>query len=193
MLVDSWDLAPVSRELDNMDKDTIAKAHSLISKILNDIPTVHTTWIEKKSMTLGDNSTRQQLQLLKEHMIPSAPVLHSISNSFSLETCLAHIVEGLQLHVNLLNEISKSTFLNKTDGVEDLIAEIEELLCLIKKLQNLDQSKQASDKQTHKHDLAKHLTNKYRTRAAAHLTLHQLQEFGSDVLRSILSMRNMSI
>ncbi|KAG1925339.1 colony stimulating factor 3 (granulocyte) a [Pimephales promelas] len=178
--------APVSQKLDIMDKETIEQAHSLISKILKDIPTVHTAWINSKSLTLGNNSTRLQLQFLKTQMIPSAPVLQNISSNFSLETCFAHIVKGLQLHLNLLKEISNSTMLNQT--VNELPTEIRDLLLLIKKLQKqagFDQSKQASDKH---HDLTKHLTSEYMTEVAAHLILQQLQDFSSDVLRSILSL-----
>ncbi len=51
-----------------------------------------------------------------------------------------------------------------------------------------DQSKQASDEQSQTLDLAKHLTNEYKTQVAAHLTLQQLQDFSCDILRSILSM-----
>ncbi|CAM4708056.1 unnamed protein product [Leuciscus chuanchicus] len=180
--------APVPQKSDIMDKETIEQAHSLISEILKDIPIVHTAWINSKSLTLGHNSTRLQLQYLKTQMIPSAPVLQNISSNFSLETCFAHIVKGLQLHLNLLKEISKSTMLNQTDEVKGLQAEIRDLLHLIDKLQKqagFDQSKQESDNH---HDLTKHLTGKYMTQVAAHLTLQQLQDFSSDVLRCILSM-----
>ncbi|ROL03964.1 hypothetical protein DPX16_23399 [Anabarilius grahami] len=186
--------APVSHKPDIMDKDTIEQAHSLISKILEDIPTVHTAWIKSRSFTLGNNTTRQLLLNLKEKMIPSAPVLQNISSSFSLETCLAHIAKGLQLHLNLLKEISKSPLLVQTDQVIDLQAEIQDLLFQIKELQNqaeFDHSQQASDKQSHT-DVAKHLTSEYLTGVAAHLTLQQLQDFSYDVLRSILSIRSMA-
>ncbi|XP_048027052.1 colony stimulating factor 3 (granulocyte) a isoform X2 [Megalobrama amblycephala] len=184
--------APVSHKLDIMDKDTIAQAHSLISKILKDIPTVHTAWIKSPSFTLGDS--RELLLNLKEKMIPSAPVLQNISSSFSLETCLAHIVKGLQLHLNLLEEISNSSMLDQTDQVINLKAEIEDLLFQIKELQNqaeFDHSQQESGKQSQT-GVAKHLTNEYVTSVAAHLTLQQLQDFSYDVLRSILSMRSMA-
>uniref|UniRef100_A0A672PBQ1 Colony stimulating factor 3 (granulocyte) a n=1 Tax=Sinocyclocheilus grahami TaxID=75366 RepID=A0A672PBQ1_SINGR len=175
--------APISDKLGIMNKDTIVQAHILINKILKDIPTTHAAWINNKSLTLGDSTTRLQLEFLRQSMIPSAPVLQNISSISSVETCLAHIVKGLQLHLNLLNEISKE--LTQTDQVNELKAEIKELRSLIKKLQ-----KQQS--QTPEHDLAKHLTNKYMTQVAAHLTLQQLQDFSCDVLRSILSIRRMT-
>ncbi|XP_067226243.1 colony stimulating factor 3 (granulocyte) a isoform X2 [Chanodichthys erythropterus] len=184
--------APVSHKLDVMDKDTIAQAHSLIRKILEDIPTVHTAWIKSMSFTLGDN--RELLLNFKEKMIPSAPVLQNISSSFSLETCLAHIVKGLQLHLNLLEEIRKSPMLVQTDQVMNLKAEIEDLLYQIKELQNqaeFDHSQQESGKQS-EIDVAKYLTSEYVTGVAAHLTLQQLQDFSYDVLRSILSMASIS-
>ncbi|KAK9965319.1 hypothetical protein ABG768_004419 [Culter alburnus] len=183
--------APVSHKLDIMDKDTIAQAHSLIRKILEDIPTVHTAWIKSPSFTLGDN--RELLLNFKEKMIPSAPVLQNISSSFSLETCLAQIVKGLQLHLNLLEEIRKSPMLVKTNQVMNLKAEIEDLLFQIKELQNQAEfdSQQESGKQSQT-DVAKHLTNEYVTSVAAHLTLQQLQDFSYDVLRSILSMAPIS-
>lgn len=55
---------------------------------------------------------------------------------FSQETCLARIVKGLQLHLNLLKEITNSPMLPPTDHVNELEAEIEELLDLIKKVWN---------------------------------------------------------
>lgn len=54
-----------------------------------------------------------------------------------------------------------------------------------------DQSQQASDKQSQT-DLAKHLTSKYMTQVAAHLTLQQLQDFSYGVLCSIHSIRSMA-
>uniref|UniRef100_A0A8C1H847 Colony stimulating factor 3 (granulocyte) a n=2 Tax=Cyprinus carpio TaxID=7962 RepID=A0A8C1H847_CYPCA len=186
--------APISDKLDIMNKDTIEQAHSLINKILQDIPTTHAAWIKSKSLTLGDSKARLELEFLKKDMyIPSAPVLQLISNNFSMETCLANITKGLQLHLNLLKEISNATTLAQTDQVKDLQAEIYELLLLIEELQNqagFDPSKQASDEesQTPEHDLAKRLTNEYLTQVAAHLTLQQLQDFSCDILRSIHSM-----
>ncbi|KAL0179901.1 hypothetical protein M9458_025343, partial [Cirrhinus mrigala] len=41
------------------------------------------------------------------------------------------------------------------------------------------------------HDLRKNLSNVYLTQVAAHITLQQLQDFGYDVLRSILSIHSM--
>ncbi|XP_051771310.1 colony stimulating factor 3 (granulocyte) a [Ctenopharyngodon idella] len=182
--------APVSHNPNIMD--TIEQTHSLISKILDDIPTVHTAWIQSQSLILGDNTTRQLLQHLKEKMIPSAPVLQNISSSFTQETCLAHIAKGLQLHLNLLKEISKSPMLVQTKRVNDLQDEIQDLLYQIEENQpGFDHSQQASDKKSQT-DLAKHLTSEYLTQVAAHLTLQQLQDFSYDVLRSILSIRSMS-
>lgn len=55
-----------------------------------------------------------------------------ISLLLSQETCLAHIVKGLQRHLHLLNEISKK--LSKTDQLSELKADIQELRSLIKKV-----------------------------------------------------------
>ncbi|KTF90227.1 hypothetical protein cypCar_00047478 [Cyprinus carpio] len=77
--------APISDKLDIMNKDTIEQAHSLINKILQDIPTTHAAWIKSKSLTLGDSKARLELEFLKKDMyIPSAPVLQLISNNFSM-------------------------------------------------------------------------------------------------------------
>lgn len=40
--------APVSHKPAIMDEDTIEQAHSLISKILENIPKVHTAWIKSQ-------------------------------------------------------------------------------------------------------------------------------------------------
>ncbi|XP_043109183.1 colony stimulating factor 3 (granulocyte) a [Puntigrus tetrazona] len=184
--------APISDKLDIMNKDTIEQAHSLINKILQDIPTTHAAWINSKSMTLGDSKTMLELQFLKKDMnIPSAPVLQNISTISTLELCLANIMKGLQLHLILLTEIGKADTLDPTDHVKSLEAKIEELLHLIEELQSqagFNSTKQASDEHTTVHGLAKNLTTKYKTQVAAHLTLQQLQDFSCDILRSILSM-----
>ncbi|XP_058650147.1 colony stimulating factor 3 (granulocyte) a [Onychostoma macrolepis] len=176
--------APISDKLDIMNKDTIEKAHSLIKKILQDIPTTHAAWINNKSLILGDSKTRLELEFLKKDMnIPYAPVLQNISEISSMKTCLANITKGLQLHLNLLKAISKATTLAQTDEVKDLQAEIQELWDLIEENQASDEQSQ-----TLEHDLAKHLTSEYMTQVAAHLTLQQLQDFSRDILRIILSM-----
>uniref|UniRef100_A0A8C2BK98 Colony stimulating factor 3 (granulocyte) a n=1 Tax=Cyprinus carpio TaxID=7962 RepID=A0A8C2BK98_CYPCA len=180
--------APISDKLDIMNKDTIEQAHSLINKILQDIPTTHAAWIKSKVSIFQDCKHNRYLGTY----CPLYSEEQSISMGFS-ETCLANITKGLQLHFNLLKEISNATTLAQTDQVKDLQAEIHELLLLIEELQNqagFDPSKQASDEQsqTPEHDLAKHLTNEYLTQVAAHLTLQQLQDFSCDILRSIHSM-----
>ncbi|XP_052468246.1 uncharacterized protein LOC128025757 [Carassius gibelio] len=187
--------APISDKLDIFKKETIQLAHSFINKILEDTPKAHAAWVNSKSLTLGDNSTIQQLGLLEEEMIPSDPALLNFSSNCSMETCLAHIVKGLQRHLNLLNEISKK--LSKTDQLSELKADIQELRSLIKKLQKqagFDPSKQEKDEQlqTLVHDLHKHLTNDYLIHVAAHLTIQQLLDFSCEVLRSFLRIRRMT-
>ncbi|XP_026133451.1 colony stimulating factor 3 (granulocyte) a [Carassius auratus] len=186
--------APISDKLDIMSKDTIEQAHSLINKILQDIPTTHAAWINNTSLTLGDSKTMQELQYLKNDInITYAPVLQTISNEFSMETCLANITKGLQLHMNLLKEIINVSKLPQTEQVIDLQAEIQELLDLIEELQNqagFDTSTQATDEQSH--DLVNRLTNTYLAQVAAHLTLQQLQDFSCEILRSIRSMTSSS-
>ncbi|XP_052426168.1 colony stimulating factor 3 (granulocyte) a [Carassius gibelio] len=186
--------APISDKLDIMSKDTIEQAHSLINKILQDIPTTHAAWINNTSLTLGDSNTMQELQYLKNYInITYAPVLQTISNEFSMESCLANITKGLQLHMNLLKEIINVSKLAQTEQVIDLQAEIQELLDLIEELQNqagFDTSTQATDE--HSHDLVNRLTNTYLAQVAAHLTLQQLQDFSCEILRSIRSMTSSS-
>ncbi|XP_073671966.1 colony stimulating factor 3 (granulocyte) a isoform X2 [Paramisgurnus dabryanus] len=169
-----------------MDMDTLEQAHSLISKILEDIPKAHASWINNSNLNLG--SSDKELQHLKEEFVPSAPVLESIS----LETCLDHIFEGLKLHLNLLTEIRKANKLQKIQQVAELQAGIEDLLILINKLQNeagFERSLHLLDDQiqTSVQDLAKKLTSEFKAEVAAHLTLQQLQKFSNDVLRSILA------
>ncbi|XP_073684956.1 colony stimulating factor 3 (granulocyte) a [Garra rufa] len=184
--------APISDKLDIMNMSTIGQAHSLINKILEDISTTHAACINSKRLTLGDSTIWQELEYMRKELlkIPSAPVLQTISSISSMETCLAQIVEGLQLHLNLLKDVSKATTLaGRMNGLQ---ADIHHLLSLIKKLQNqagFDSSKQA---QPPVHDLDKHLSDEYKTQVAAHLILQQLQYFSSDVLSSILSIRSMT-
>ncbi|XP_051522626.1 uncharacterized protein LOC127422850 [Myxocyprinus asiaticus] len=185
--------APLSQKLDIMDKDTIEQVHSLISKILEDIPTTHAAWINPKSFTLDKSS--DDLKFLKDSMIPTTPELESFSDHFSLEICLARIVEGLRLHLNLLKVISKAPTLTQTDEVQELQAGILDLLHLIVKLQSqvgYEQPMQTPDNQlkTLEHRLAEPLKDAYNAGVAAHLTLQQLQVFSCDVLRIILSIRS---
>ncbi|XP_051969233.1 colony stimulating factor 3 (granulocyte) a [Xyrauchen texanus] len=182
--------APLSQKLDIMDKDTVEQAHSFISKILADIPTTHAAWINYKSLTLDQPSS--DLQFLKNSTIPAAPQLKSISDNFTLEMCLARIVDGLNLHLNLLKVISKAPTMNQTKEVPELQAEIQDLLYLIFELQDQAGYEQAMDNQlqTLKHSLAEPLKDEFMTKMMAHLTLQQLQVFSCDVLRSILSIRS---
>ncbi len=46
--------APISDKLDVMKKDTIEQAHSLINKIIQDIPTTHAAWINSKVSVFQD-------------------------------------------------------------------------------------------------------------------------------------------
>ncbi|XP_051530535.1 uncharacterized protein LOC127427148 [Myxocyprinus asiaticus] len=191
-LVGTVGSAPLSQKSDIMDKDTVEQAHSLISKILEDIPTTHAAWTNYKSLTLNQPSS--DLQFLKNSTIPAAPELKSISDNFTVEICLARIVEGLNLHLNLLKAISKAPTVTQTKEVPELQAEIRDLLYLIVELQNqagYEQSMQAPDNQlqTLEHGLAEPLKDEFMTQMMAHLTLQQLQVFSCDVLRSILSIR----
>ncbi|KAI7797022.1 colony stimulating factor 3 (granulocyte) a [Triplophysa rosa] len=181
--------APLPEKRDSMDSHFIGYAHSFISTVLKGIPAAHASWINSPSLKLG-SSVNPELQHLKENLIPSAPVLESISDNFTLEICLDRIFKGLKLHVNLLTEISEGTKLKQTEQVAELQADIEELLSLINKMQTeagFERSVEASQ-----HDLAKNLKSTYITQVAAHLTLQQLQVFSCDVLRSILSFRDMT-
>ncbi|TRY95795.1 hypothetical protein DNTS_008328 [Danionella cerebrum] len=175
--------APVSQKLKGMDSKTIGEAQSLISKILQEIPETHAAWITSKSLTLGGST--DSLQFLKS-MIPSAPILPNITEISSLETGLVNMSTGLQLHLNLLNKLSEATSLPKTEQVTELQADIEELLEILDKLQ-IKAGFNASKEHSHgpEQDLVKNLTSEYKTQAAAHLTLHQLQEFSREVLQRI--------
>lgn len=43
--------APISDKLDILNKGTIEQAHSLINKILEDVPKAHAAWINNKVST----------------------------------------------------------------------------------------------------------------------------------------------
>ncbi|XP_055032544.1 colony stimulating factor 3 (granulocyte) a isoform X1 [Misgurnus anguillicaudatus] len=183
--------APLPDTQNIMDKETLEQAHSVISKILEDIPKAHASWINNSNLNLG--SSDKELQHLKEEFVPPAPVLESISESFTLETCLDHIFEGLKLHLNLLTEILKANKLKKIQQVAELQAGIEDLLIVINKLQNeagFERSLNLLNDQiqTSVQDLAKKLTSEFKAEVAAHLTLQQLQKFSGDVLQSILAL-----
>ncbi|KAA0725514.1 hypothetical protein E1301_Tti010324 [Triplophysa tibetana] len=170
-----------------MDSTLIGYAHSFISKILKEIPTAHASWIKSPSLKLGSSA---ELQHFKENLIPSAPVLESISENFTLEICLDRMFKGLKLHDNLLTEISEVTKLKPTEQVDELQADIRELLSLINQMQTKAGFK--SSVEVSQHDLDKNLTSTYLIQVAAHLTLEQLQVFSCDVLRSILAFPDMT-
>ncbi|RXN34711.1 colony stimulating factor 3 (granulocyte) a [Labeo rohita] len=175
--------APISDKM-----DTIEHAHSLTNKILQDIVLTHEVWVDQKSMILGNRTTMEELGYLRDEFlkIPRAPVLQNISTISSMETCLAKIVEGLQLHLDLLKNVGNQ--ITPTEQYKGLKADIRDLLHQIKKLQK-QAGFDASDKQLQAsmHDPP----SEYYIQVAAHITLQQLHDFSSDVLRSILSIQSM--
>ncbi|KAI4899436.1 hypothetical protein NFI96_018733, partial [Prochilodus magdalenae] len=173
-------------------QEAVENAHSLISKILLDIPEVHKSWITSESLSLDRNDSTK-LQYLKEVLnLPVAPALKPLSVNFTLDACLSQIVEGLRLHQTLL-EVVSNLRRTKSASLDGLLYDIRDLLVHIRKMQSLKSMTSSPETQTVQKSqlqeaLAPHLSDDYTSQVAAHLALLQLRDFARDVYRSLRSM-----
>ncbi|XP_026874437.1 colony stimulating factor 3 (granulocyte) a [Electrophorus electricus] len=182
--------APIMQD----SQDNAENGHSLITKILNDIPAAHKSWINIASMSLDEVD---KFQYLKEQLnFPAAPRLQLISDNFTLHDCLSRISEGLSLHKALLKVIRKK-MTSASAEVNELLFDIRDLALLVQKMRTLAPAPAAGappvrviSENRLEEDLRPGLSSEYLVKLAAHLTLLQLRQFGQDVSRSFQSMQD---
>ncbi|CAJ1080812.1 colony stimulating factor 3 (granulocyte) a isoform X3 [Xyrichtys novacula] len=161
------------------DPEIVQRSRSLIKKILLSIPDAHKSCIYIETLKLN-SSENEKLGVMASNIgIPPAPVLKNLSETFTLETGLERMSEGLQLHRALLTSVSPS--LENIDKVAELQADIKDLVIQINKM--LYQVKGETVVQPTPTPVALRLAGKFEAQVAAHLTLVQLQSFGHDVVR----------
>lgn len=169
---------------DPRSQEIVQRSRSLIQKILLSIPDAHNSCIHTETLKLN-SSENEKLGVMATNIgIPSAPVLKSLSENFSLETGLTRTSEGLQLHRALLGSVSPH--LEKNDKMMELQADIKDLNIQINKI--LNKVKGEALAQPTPTPVALRLPGEYEVQVAAHLTLVQLQSFGQDVVRLLRSL-----
>lgn len=166
------------------DPDIVQRSRSLIQKILLSIPDTHKSCIHTETLKLN-SSENEKLGVMASNIgIPSAPVLKTLSESFSLEDSLKNMSEGLQLHRALLSSVSPR--LENKDKVSALQSDIKDLAIQINKLLNtITTEATVLPSPT---PVALRLPGEYEVQVATHLTLVQLQAFGQDVVRLLRSL-----
>uniref|UniRef100_A0AAY5EDY4 Uncharacterized protein n=1 Tax=Electrophorus electricus TaxID=8005 RepID=A0AAY5EDY4_ELEEL len=153
--------APIMQD----SQDNAENGHSLITKILNDIPAAHKSWI----------NIAVRLAFL-DRSVPCA-----------VHDCLSRISEGLSLHKALLKVIRKK-MTSASAEVNELLFDIRDLALLMRTLAPAPAAGappvRVISENRLEEDLRPGLSSEYLVKLAAHLTLLQLRQFGQDVSRS---------
>ncbi|KAA0710754.1 hypothetical protein E1301_Tti019519 [Triplophysa tibetana] len=169
------------------ERDALTRAAELglsfAKKILDDIPRVHDACVKTKGLTLELSAEAHNLEyLLSEIGIPAAPVLKKISEDHSLAESLSRILEGLDLHQDLLQKLSD--VLSSTETLELLLADMRDLSTQVQQIQQLAQIP-VTVSQRNIPDISSRLSSDYIVQVAAHLSLQQLRRFTQDVFRCL--------
>ncbi|KAM9336621.1 colony stimulating factor 3 (granulocyte) a [Symphorus nematophorus] len=185
-LVRSAPLTPGASTLvtDPQSQETIDRSRSLIQKILQSIPDTHKSCVRSEALQLNSSENSKLVRMAATIGIRSAPVLRVVSESFTLETCLRNMIEGLQLHRALLSSVFPH--LENKDKVTELLADIRDLVIQINKMLKMVEGEAVV--QPTQTSVTLHLPGDYEVQVAAHLTLVQLQAFGQDVVRCLRSL-----
>uniref|UniRef100_A0A9J7Y3J0 Colony stimulating factor 3 (granulocyte) b n=1 Tax=Cyprinus carpio carpio TaxID=630221 RepID=A0A9J7Y3J0_CYPCA len=157
----------------------VDSAMSLARKILSDIPAAHEACVKATGLTLSSESEHLEY-LLSDIGIPAPPLLKS--EHLSLDVSLSRIVDGLELHHKLLQEIKE--LLTSTEELTLLLADITDLSAQVHKMQQLAQIPTESQKTTFP-AISPQLSSDYHVQVAIHLCLQQLRSFTHDVFRSL--------
>ncbi|XP_067267745.1 colony stimulating factor 3 (granulocyte) b [Chanodichthys erythropterus] len=154
----------------------VESAMSLAQKILRDIPGAHEACVKTTGLTLSSEAKDLEY-LLNDIGIPAPPVLKS--EELTMEMSLSRIVEGLELHHKLLQEIG--SVLSSTEELNLLLADVTDLSAQLHEMQRLAQIPSTESKKA----FTLQLNGDYQVRVAAHLSLKQLRSFTQDVFRSL--------
>ncbi|XP_068610854.1 colony stimulating factor 3 (granulocyte) a [Brachionichthys hirsutus] len=164
--------------------DIVQISGSLTAKILLSIPDAHNSSIPSKALQLNSPENAKLVQMALTIGVRSAPRLSAVSENVSLEACLATMSEGLQLHQALLKAVSPH--LQKRDKIEDLQADVRDLIIQINKM--LKMVRGETPVQPTPTPVALNLPGNYEVQVAAHMTLVQLQAFGQDTVRCLRTL-----
>ncbi|XP_072225026.1 colony stimulating factor 3 (granulocyte) b [Leuresthes tenuis] len=163
-------------------KEAANRAKTLVEKLLKDIPAAHSAAVSTEGFTLSGQISNLQL-MVTSMGIPAAPVLKPLSDRFTPDRCLSHMSAGSQLFQDLLGVLS-----SKLSGLEDLRADLRDLLTLINKLKELGELGGDASDQSATLDLAPHLHDSYKVQVIVHVTLTQLRSFCHDLTRSLRAL-----
>ncbi|XP_029136514.2 uncharacterized protein csf3a isoform X1 [Labrus bergylta] len=161
--------------------EVVQRSRSLIQKILLFIPEVYESCIHIETLKLNSSENAKLGRMATKIGILSAPVLKSLSENFTLETGLKHMLQGLQLHRAMLSSVSVSPHLENKDKVMQLLDDIRDLAIQINKMLKAVVLPSPTP-------VALRLLGKYDVQVAAHLTLEQLQSFGQDMVRLLRTL-----
>ncbi|CAL8264932.1 colony stimulating factor 3 (granulocyte) b isoform X1 [Gadus morhua] len=165
-------------------KLAVVRSNTLVEKILEDIPVVHKNTIHSTGLILEPSSQGPMLQRMVLTLgIPTPPALMPLSAHFTLENSLSRMSVGIKLQQDLLGALAA-----RLEGLDDLRADLRDLLTQINKMQEL--GRWSSDEPYQSPDIAANLHGDYELQVATHLTLTQLRAFCQDIVRS---MRNISV
>ncbi|XP_056099382.1 colony stimulating factor 3 (granulocyte) b [Rhinichthys klamathensis goyatoka] len=157
----------------------VENAMSLAKKILSDIRGAHDACVTSAGLTLSSEAKSLEY-LLSDIGIPAPPVLKS--EELTMETSLSRIVNGLELHRRLLEEVGVA--LSSSEELKPLLAGVRDLRDQVEEVQRLAQIP-SPESQDGFPGLALQLRSDYQVQVAAHLTLQQLRSFTQDVFRTL--------
>uniref|UniRef100_A0A8C7YNG8 Uncharacterized protein n=1 Tax=Oryzias sinensis TaxID=183150 RepID=A0A8C7YNG8_9TELE len=166
-------------------QEILKDSSSLTHKILQSIPGAHRSCVNVETLRLNSSENHKLVTLASTIGIPSAPALSALSDNFTLNTMLRHMLEGLQLHKDLLNHVLPR--LEVKDMVIDLTHDLNDLSVQVLKMLKLSQREGVS-KPNPTLGLALDLRGSYEVQVAIHLILVQLQGFEQDMDRCLRSL-----
>uniref|UniRef100_A0A3Q1F4X6 Uncharacterized LOC110965910 n=1 Tax=Acanthochromis polyacanthus TaxID=80966 RepID=A0A3Q1F4X6_9TELE len=175
--------APISspNDLTPAFKEAAKRAKTLVEKILRDIPTVHGNTVNTEGLSLDSSSQNTNLHMMVTSLgIPASPVLKPLSEHFTVDMYVCRMSAGSQLYQGLLGVLS-----DKLSGLNDLRADLRDLLTHITKMKEAAQLDGNISDQNQVPDLASRLNGNYEVQVAIHVTLTQLQSFCQDLIRTL--------
>uniref|UniRef100_A0A3B5MWX5 Uncharacterized protein n=1 Tax=Xiphophorus couchianus TaxID=32473 RepID=A0A3B5MWX5_9TELE len=143
-------------------RETALKAMMLGEKILKDISAAHAAAVKVKTVWLVQIGFLFLLLLW-----------------FFNETLVSHMLAGVQMYQNLLEVLS-----SKVSGLDDLRADLRDLLNHINKLKEVAQLTVEVSDQNPSTNLASHLQNSHNVPVAFRLTFTRLRSFCHDLNRT---------
>ncbi|XP_024140187.1 uncharacterized protein LOC112153943 isoform X1 [Oryzias melastigma] len=165
-------------------REAVEGARTLVGKILEGVPPAYSAAVSAQGFTLDPPVQNLNLHLLTLSLhIPAPPVLKPVSENFPLDTCVSRMAGGVQLHQNLLAVLS-----GRLSGLEELKADLRDLLAHIMKLKEAALIRGDASEQNRGSDLEARLTDSYTVQVAAHAVLTQLRSFCHDLSRSFRAL-----